>query len=87
MILNRKVNLPNSVKRTDSELQAIMVGAVELNTVRGSNIISVYLVVLPLGGSIVTLWVELVSGSAWRPEPATKMVYDSRLHSTQEDMS
>ena len=71
----------------DSELQAIMVDAVELNTVRGSDIISVYLVVLPLGGSIVTPGVEFVSGVGWSPEPVTSKVYKSRLHSTQEDMS
>ena len=71
----------------DSELQAIMVGAVELNTVRGSGIISVYLGGVPLGGSIVTPDVEFVSGVGWSPEPATNMVYETRLHWTQEDMS
>ena len=71
----------------DSELQAIMVAAVELNTVRGSGIISVYLGVLPLGGSIVTPVVEFVSGVGWTTKPATNMVYEPRLHWTQEDMS
>ena len=79
-----QVNLPNSVKRTDSELQAIMVAAVELNTVRGSGIISVY---LGGGGSIVTPGVEFVTGVGLEPEPATNMVYESRLHWTQEDTS
>ena len=64
-----------------------MVAAVELNTVRGSGIINVNLVVLPLGGSIVTPAVEFESGVGWTPEPATNMVYESRLHRTQEDMS
>ena len=82
-----QVNLPNSVKRTDSELQAIMVAAVELNTVRGTGIISVYLGGVPLGGSIVTPGVEFVSGVGLAPEPATNMVYEPRLHRTQEDMS
>ena len=83
-----QVNLPNSVKRTDSELQAIMVAAVELlNTVRGSGIISVYLGGVPLGGSIVTPVVEFVTGVGLEPEPATKMVNESRLQRTQEEMS
>ena len=81
-----QVNLPNSVKRTDSELQAIMVAAVELNTVRGSGIISVYNKG-GLPGSIVTPGVEFVTGVGLEPEPATNMVYESRLHWTQEDTS
>ena len=71
----------------DSELQVIMVAAVEFNTVRGSGIISVYLGGVPLGGSIVTPGVEFVSSVGWSPEPATKMVYESRLHKTQVEMS
>ena len=64
-----------------------MVAAVELNTVRGSGIISVYLGGVPLGGSIVTPGVEFVTSVGLAPEPATKMVYESRLHWTQEEMS
>ena len=64
-----------------------MVAAVELNTVRGSDITSVYLKGVPLGGSIVTPGVEFVTGDGLEPEPATKMVYESRLHWTQEDTS
>ena len=64
-----------------------MVAAVELNTVRGSGIISVYLGGVPLGGSIVTPGVEFVTSVGLAPEQATKMVYESRLHWTQEEMS
>ena len=62
-----------------------MVAAVEPNTVRGTGIISVYLGGIPLGGSIVAPGVEFVTGAGWSPEPATKMVYESRVHWTQEE--
>ena len=81
-----QVNLPNSVKRTDSELQAIMVAAVELNTDRGTGIIRVY----NKGGlpsSIVTPGVEFVTGVGLELKPTTKMVYELTVHRTQEDMS
>ena len=53
-----------------------MVAAFEFNTVRGTDIISVYLGGVPLGGSIVTPGVEFVSGVS--PEPATKMVKNNQ---------
>ena len=70
----------------DSELQAIMVDAVELNAVRGTGIIRVYNKG-GLPGTIVTPGVELVTGVGLEPEPATKMVYKLTVHRTQEDMS
>ena len=64
-----------------------MVAAFEFNTVRGTDIISVYLGGVPLGGSIVTPGVEFVTSVGWSPEPATKMVNaESRMHWTQEEM-
>ena len=55
-------------------VQLIIVSAELLNTSRGTGIISVYCVTLPLGGIIVTPEVELVSGAGLTPEPATSMV-------------
>ena len=87
----RQVHLLISLKRMSScfipVVQPIIVSAVLLNTSRGTGIISVYCVSLPLGGSIVTPEVELVSGAGLTPEPATKMVKVSSSHRRQVEMS
>ena len=65
-----------------------MVSSAGFIAVRGTGIISVYMPgEVTLGGSIVIPVVEFVTGVGLVPEPATKMVYESKLHRTQEDMS